>query len=128
MDNYFFILKARTHALGSKLDLKAKKQSLMEEENKMEDDGKDEDLEELGERREERGVLGTHGLGYGCVMGMFPLSSVGGMRLDQLVGGGGFPFGRWYRDSHMWVDGEEILSSGEEGKGREKEGGKGYAS
>lgn len=73
-------------------------------------------------------MLGTHGLCYGCVMGTFPLSSVSAMRLDQLVGGGGFPFGRQYCDSHMWVDWKEILSNGKEGKRREKEGGKGWAS
>lgn len=51
----------------------------------MEDDGEDEDLEELGEMREERSVH------TGCVPGTFPLRSVCGQRLAPLLGGGGFP-------------------------------------
>lgn len=48
-----FTLKAKVHALDSKRDLKAKNQTLKQKENKMEGDGKDEDLEECGEMREE---------------------------------------------------------------------------
>lgn len=48
-----FTLKAKVYALDIKWDLKAKKQVLKQKENKMEDDGKDEDLEECGEMREE---------------------------------------------------------------------------
>lgn len=43
--------------------------------------------------RDERGVLRHTRLCYGCVMGTFPLSNGNGMRLDQLVAGGGFSFG-----------------------------------
>lgn len=90
----------------------------------MEDDGKDEDLEEFGETREE--CSARTGLCCGCVMGTFPLSNVNGMRLDQLVGGGGFPFGRCYCDSYIWADCKEVPTwRVREGRGRERDGGKG---
>lgn len=56
------------------------------------------------------------------MMGTDPLSNVNGMRLDQLVGGGVFPFRRCYCDSYMWVDCKEILSRG--GGRRERERGR----
>lgn len=98
----------------------------------MEDDGKDEDLAECGEMREE--CSACTGLCDSCVTGTFPLSNVNGMKLDQLVGGGGFPSGRCDSDSHMWVDCKEVLSwgggkresmrkrEGEREKGRERVG------
>lgn len=92
--------------------MKATNQILKGKENKMEGDGKDEDLKEFGEMSEEH--LTYPGWCYGCVMGTDPLSNVNGMRLDQLVGGGDFPFWRCYYDSYMWVGGKEILSRGGE--------------
>lgn len=57
----------------------------------------------------------------GCVTGKFTLSNVNGMRLDQLVGRGGFPFGRCYCDSYVWVDYKEVLSRERRGKEKKKE-------
>lgn len=50
---------------------------------------------EMGEEHSEH-----PGLHYGCVMGMFPLSNIHGMRLDQLVGRGVSPLGDATDDSH----------------------------
>lgn len=67
----------------------------------MEDDGKDEDLEEFGEMGED---CSAHtGLCYSCVVGRFPVSNASGTRVDQLVVRRGFPFGRCYCDSYIWV-------------------------
>lgn len=99
--------------------MKATNQILKGKENKMEGDGKDEDLKEFGEMSEEHSTY--PGWCYGCVMGTDPLSNVNGMRLDQLVGGGDFPFWRCYYDSYMWVGGKEILSRGGGKRDRERE-------
>lgn len=37
-------------------------------------------------------------------MGKFPLSNVDGMKLDQLVGGEGVPYGKCCCDSSVWAD------------------------
>lgn len=47
-----FTLKAKVHTLDSKWDLKAESQIFKEKENKVEDNRKEEGLEECGEVRE----------------------------------------------------------------------------
>ena len=74
--------------------MKAKNQTLKGKVGKMENGGKA-GFGEMGEECSEH-----TGLHYGCVMGLFPLSNVHGMRLDQLAGRGVSPLGDATDDSH----------------------------